>query len=108
MRELLQVEEAAPAGVETTTVRPSVPTVRNLAVDAYRGLVMLLMMGGVLQFSQVSAYHHHSHFWSSASHSPHPVVRLFAARPHPVLLLLPGWRRTPFSIAAGRHGNSVG
>jgi heparan-alpha-glucosaminide N-acetyltransferase len=63
MGELLQVEEAAPAGVETTTVRPSVPTARNLAVDAYRGLVMLLMMGEVLQFSRVSAYYNHSVFW---------------------------------------------
>ena len=63
MRELLQAEEATPAGVETTTVRPSLPTARNLAVDAYRGLVMLLMMGEVLQFSRVSAYFNHSLFW---------------------------------------------
>ena len=50
MHEVLQAEERTPAGVETTattTVRPAVPTVRNLAVDAYRGLVMLLMMGEV-------------------------------------------------------------
>ncbi len=65
MREVLQAEEATPAGVETLPppVRPSVPTARNLAVDAYRGLVMLLMMGEVLQFSQVSAYYNHSLFW---------------------------------------------
>jgi heparan-alpha-glucosaminide N-acetyltransferase len=48
---------------ETTTVRPASPTVRNLAVDAYRGLVMLLMMGEVLQFAKVSAYYNHSLFW---------------------------------------------
>src|ERR1700731_1189409 len=48
---------------ETTTVRPTLPTVRNLAVDAYRGLVMLLMMGEVLQFAKVSAYYNHSIFW---------------------------------------------
>ncbi len=55
MHEVLQAEETTPAGVKTTTttVRPSVPTVRNLAVDAYRGLVMLLMMGEVLQFAKV-------------------------------------------------------
>src|ERR1035438_2352431 len=68
MREVLQVEEPKAASVETiatTTVRPSteVATVRNLAVDAYRGLVMLLMMGEVLQFAKVSAYFNHSIFW---------------------------------------------
>jgi predicted acyltransferase len=30
------------------------PPQRNIAVDAYRGLVMLLMMGEVLQFGQVA------------------------------------------------------
>ena len=57
MHEVLQAEETRPAGVETiatTTVRPAVSTARNLAVDAYRGLVMLLMMGEVLQFAKVS------------------------------------------------------
>ena len=66
MHEVLQAEETAPAGVETiatTTVRPAAPTARNLAVDAYRGLVMLLMMGEVLQFAKVSAYYNHSIFW---------------------------------------------
>src|SRR6201992_1077199 len=64
MHEVLQAEETIPAGVKTTTtVRPSVPTARNLAVDAYRGLVMLLMMGEVLEFAKVSAYYNHSTFW---------------------------------------------
>jgi heparan-alpha-glucosaminide N-acetyltransferase len=65
MHEVLQADETIPAGVKTTTttVRPSVPTVRNLAVDAYRGLVMLLMMGEVLEFAKVSAYYNHSTFW---------------------------------------------
>src|SRR5271156_4801367 len=64
MHEVLQAEEATPAGVETiTTVRPAIPTARNLAVDAYRGLVMLLMMGEVLEFAKVSAYYNHSIFW---------------------------------------------
>ena len=65
MHEVLQVEETN-AGVETvatTIVRPALPTVRNVAVDAYRGLVMLLMMGEVLQFAKVSAYYNHSIFW---------------------------------------------
>jgi heparan-alpha-glucosaminide N-acetyltransferase len=74
MHELLQTaetrapkaEQSKAAGVETvasTAARPSVPTARNLAVDAYRGLVMLLMMGEVLQFAKVSAYYSHSIFW---------------------------------------------
>src|SRR5271156_7241554 len=65
MHEVLQAEETIPAGVgtSTSTVCPAGATVRNLAVDAYRGLVMLLMMGEVLQFSKVSAYFNHSIFW---------------------------------------------
>jgi predicted acyltransferase len=66
MREVLQAEETAPAGsknIATTAVRPDVLSARNLAVDAYRGLVMLLMMGEVLQFAKVSAYYNHSIFW---------------------------------------------
>jgi len=36
---------------------------RNIAVDAYRGFVMLLMMGEVLQFAKVSANFPNSVFW---------------------------------------------
>ena len=55
MSEVLQAEQPPAAGVETITAPPARPsmdvaTVRNLAVDAYRGLVMLLMMGEVLSF----------------------------------------------------------
>src|SRR5580693_6440418 len=68
MSEVLQAEQPLAAGVENVTGPPAPPsldvaTVRNLAVDAYRGLVMLLMMGEVLQFSKVSAYFNHSVFW---------------------------------------------
>jgi heparan-alpha-glucosaminide N-acetyltransferase len=64
MSELLQAEETTAASVKTVTaVRPIAPTARNLAVDAYRGLVMLLMMGEVLEFARVSAYYNHSLFW---------------------------------------------
>jgi heparan-alpha-glucosaminide N-acetyltransferase len=64
MSELLQVEETAKPPVKTvTTVRPAATTVRNVAVDAYRGLVMLLMMGEVLSFARVSQYYNHSLFW---------------------------------------------
>jgi predicted acyltransferase len=36
---------------------------RNLAVDAYRGLVMLLMMGEILSFADVAKSFPHSMFW---------------------------------------------
>ena len=40
----------------TTVVAPR----RNVAVDAYRGLVMLLMMGEVMQWAAVSHAYPHS------------------------------------------------
>jgi heparan-alpha-glucosaminide N-acetyltransferase len=60
-----QATVAIPETVVTTKLRPldNITAVRNLAVDAYRGLVMLLMMGEVLQFSKVYAYFNHSLFW---------------------------------------------
>jgi predicted acyltransferase len=36
---------------------------RNIAVDAYRGLVMLLMMGEVMRFADVARSFPHSIFW---------------------------------------------
>src|ERR1700721_4213205 len=66
MSEVLEAGATTAVKIETlatTTVRPDLPTARNLAVDAYRGLVMLLMMGEVLSFSKVSAYYDHSIFW---------------------------------------------
>ena len=47
--------EASPARIA--------PAVRNVAVDAYRGLVMLLMMAEVLQLSRVAAAYPSSLFW---------------------------------------------
>jgi heparan-alpha-glucosaminide N-acetyltransferase len=44
------------------------PVPRNVAVDAYRGLVMLLMMGEVLQFSRVYRNFPNSRFWSFLSY----------------------------------------
>ncbi|HWE84225.1 MAG TPA: hypothetical protein VG267_04730 [Terracidiphilus sp.] len=46
---------------ETTITAP--PMVRNVAVDAYRGLVMLLMMGEVLRFADISRAFPASTFW---------------------------------------------
>jgi len=54
--------------VSDTTARSSAspaspPLPRNLAVDAYRGLVMLLMMGEVLRFADISQSFPSSLFW---------------------------------------------
>jgi predicted acyltransferase len=58
---LSTVLEAAPVAAGPTRTRQ--PTVRNVAVDAYRGFVMLLMMGEVLQFSRISRAFPASWFW---------------------------------------------
>ena len=87
MHQVLHAQEATVASadtvVTTTKLRPldNVTAVRNLAVDAYRGLVMLLMMGEVLQFTKVYAYFNHSLFWKilAFNQTPHGMVRLFRA-----------------------------
>ena len=53
--------QTVPTLIRTTS--KDIPAQRNMAVDAYRGLVMLLMMGEVLQFSKISAHFPHSLFW---------------------------------------------
>jgi predicted acyltransferase len=58
---LSTVVEAAPVAAET--IRTRQPAVRNVAVDAYRGFVMLLMMAEVLQFSRISEAFPASWFW---------------------------------------------
>ena len=58
-------------GVESPGIEPGQPVrpvaagapLRNVAVDAYRGLVMLLMMGEVLNFYKVHLAFPHSMFW---------------------------------------------
>ncbi|AXC12638.1 N-acetylglucosamine related transporter, NagX [Acidisarcina polymorpha] len=56
--EYIQSPSAAPAD------NPSVlPVKRNVAVDAYRGFVMLLMMGEVMSFAAVSRAYPGSLFW---------------------------------------------
>jgi len=59
-----------PMVVEQTATRPvaaSAVAPRNIAVDAYRGLVMLLMMGEVLRFSEVAKAFPGNWFWSFLS-----------------------------------------
>ena len=58
---------AAPASAPVVQSSP-----RNVAVDAYRGLVMLLMMAEVLQLSRVAQAFPASRFWSFlAYHQTH-------------------------------------
>jgi len=66
---LATVVESAPsiyAGSRDVRQAAAVPQAaqRNVAVDVYRGFVMLLMMAEVLQFSRVSAAFPTSWFWS--------------------------------------------
>lgn len=50
-----------PVGEKAGAVTPAVP--RNIAVDAYRGLVMLLMMAEVLQLAKVARAFPGNWFW---------------------------------------------
>jgi heparan-alpha-glucosaminide N-acetyltransferase len=53
-----------PAPLETPLpAGPVAGPPRNMAVDAYRGLVMLLMMGEVMSFAAVARAYPHSLFW---------------------------------------------
>jgi heparan-alpha-glucosaminide N-acetyltransferase len=56
------ISEVGPSLVQPATLRTATPP-RNVAVDAYRGLVMLLMMGEVLSFAAVARGFPHSLFW---------------------------------------------
>lgn len=57
---------SATTPAETSDASPETavkPALRNVAVDAYRGLVMLLMMGEVMHFADVALAHPSSLFW---------------------------------------------
>ncbi len=59
-------QELSSAGVQTRStveVTTVAPAARNVAVDAYRGFVMLLMMGEILQFSQMAHAYPGSLIW---------------------------------------------
>jgi len=60
------VSQTIPGTETTPTIReagPERPVGRNVSIDAYRGLVMLLMMAEVLQLSRVAAAYPTSLFW---------------------------------------------
>ena len=52
-----------PSPLVSESIRSRQPVVRNVAVDAYRGFVMLLMMAEVLQFSRIAQAFPTSWFW---------------------------------------------
>ena len=56
---------AQPAQVPTTReqITSGAPPQRNVAVDAYRGLVMVLMMGEVMRFAEMARAFPQSSFW---------------------------------------------
>jgi heparan-alpha-glucosaminide N-acetyltransferase len=56
------VVQASAQATSATTTKVVAPR-RNVAVDAYRGLVMLLMMGEVMQWAAVSHAYPGSSFW---------------------------------------------
>jgi len=58
---LSSVAESLPLAKEPLPIRQA--TARNVAVDAYRGFVMLLMMGEVLQFSRIAEAFPGNWFW---------------------------------------------
>src|SRR5512132_3476362 len=67
----MQATLPQPAAAAPDSASPK-PAVRNLAVDAYRGFVMLLMMAEVLQLSRVFRNFPTSRFWSFlAYHQSH-------------------------------------
>ena len=67
---------------------------RNVAVDAYRGFVMFLMMAEVLHLAAVAQAFPDSAFWRVPGLPPDArrVGRLLAARPDPAVVLVPGRR----------------
>jgi len=56
------IAEQSPVLSAPSANAPALPQ-RNIAVDAYRGLVMLLMMGEILSFAKVAAAYPDSLFW---------------------------------------------
>ena len=98
--ETTPITETTPAAREAAPVVAVSP--RNVAVDAYRGLVMLLMMAEVLELSRVSAAYPASRFWKIlAYHQTH--VQWFGCSLHDTIQ--PGFSflvgvALPYSIAS--------
>src|SRR5205807_10194070 len=98
--------ETTPITEMTSAVSEATPVVavspRNVAVDAYRGLVMLLMMAEVLELSRVSAAYPTSLFWKILAYNQ-THVEWFGCSLHDTIQ--PGFSflvgvALPYSIAA--------
>jgi predicted acyltransferase len=63
------LDESATAPRATAEFTAPVAPARNVAVDAYRGFVMLLMMAEVLRFSEVARSFPQSGFWNFLSYN---------------------------------------
>ena len=80
---------------QTLPPATSASATRNIAVDAYRGFVMFLMMAEVLRLATCARRHYPGNwFWAFlAYHQTHVGVgRLFAARHDPAVVLVSGGR----------------
>ncbi|HEY1895446.1 MAG TPA: DUF5009 domain-containing protein [Terracidiphilus sp.] len=101
-----------PAGISTSAEKTVVAAPpRNIAVDAYRGLVMLLMMGEVMRFAAVARAYPGSLFWRvlgfNQSHVPWAGMSLHDTI-QPGFTFLVGVA-LPYSIASrARKGESFG
>jgi heparan-alpha-glucosaminide N-acetyltransferase len=102
-----------PAGITTSTAEKTVVPAppRNIAVDAYRGLVMLLMMGEVMSFAAVARAYPGSLFWRilgyNQTHVPWAGMSLHDTI-QPGFTFLVGVA-LPYSIASrARKGESFG
>jgi heparan-alpha-glucosaminide N-acetyltransferase len=63
MSNVIELVAEPPRKVAASEFRREAVQPRNMAVDAYRGLVMLLMMGEVLEFARVARSFPASHIW---------------------------------------------
>ena len=63
MSNVLELVEEPPRKVAASEIRREAVQPRNVAVDAYRGLVMLLMMGEVLEFARVARSFPGNYIW---------------------------------------------
>ena len=109
MSDSIAVIEPTPKAGSPSTV-PQAATARNIAIDAYRGFVMLLMMGEVLRLAAVAMAYPDSLFWQLLGyHQTH--VEWAGMRLHdmiqPSFSFLVGVA-LPYSIASRiRKGQSV-
>lgn len=69
MQTTFEMEKAGPNPAESIRAATLTAPSRNIAVDAYRGLVMVLMMGEVMNFAKVSHAFPDSQFWSALAYN---------------------------------------